>query len=286
MAKMESRGISTGAIVAVVVAVTVVTVVTSVGLYSILVGPGEGTTTPTTTTTNTTPPTTTTPTTTTTSPLVDTSAPTVTLENDYYVVHYEWQYPRGWFPTTWTYDARIPKETYEYFSNKPRVSDYSEYVDSPADDVWIENLAHLFVEEAEKKGWGEFETVSFVLAFVQSWPYTSDNVTTPYDEYPRYPVETIVDNGGDCEDTSILFSSIVRGMGYGTVLLKLEEDDHMAVGVLISQNIVNNWNQSYSLTYYTSNGKIYAYCETTGEGWELGHKPEDLKSTTARLIPV
>ena len=148
------------------------------------------------------------------------------------------------------------------------------------------DLITMLENLAEKQGWGDFDTVSFALSFVQSLPYTSDVVTTSYDEYPRYPVETIVDGGGDCEDTSVLFSSIVRGMGYGTVLLKLEEDKHMAVGVLISQNIVNNWNQNYSLTYYTSNGKIYAYCETTGEGWELGHKPEDLKSTTATIISV
>ena len=216
----------------------------------------------------------------TTVPLTTTPTTTQATTAPSYSVHHEWRYEG----IRWTYDAEIPRETYEYFSNKPRVSYYSEYVDNPADDVWMEKLAHLFVEEAEKKGWGEFETVSFVLAFVQSWPYTSDDVTKGYDEYPRYPVETIVDGGGDCEDMSILFSSIVRGMGYGTVLLKLEEDDHMAVGVLISQEIVNNWNQHYPLTYYTSNGKIYAYCETTGEGWELGHRPEDLKSTSARLI--
>jgi len=207
---------------------------------------------------------------------------TITENNGYYIVHHEWNYGGG----RWQYDAEIPKETYQYFRNKPRVAYYSEYVDNPADDNWMNRLGSQFENLAEKQGWGDFDTVSFALSFVQSLPYTSDVVTTSYDEYPRYPVETIVDGGGDCEDTSVLFSSIVRGMGYGTVLLKLEEDKHMAVGVLISQNIVNNWNQNYSLTYYTSNGKIYAYCETTGEGWELGHKPEDLKSTTATIISV
>jgi len=128
--------------------------------------------------------------------------------------------------------------------------------------------------------------VSFALAFVQSMPYASDVVTTGYDEYPRYPIETIVDHGGDCEDTSILFSSIVRGMGYGTVLLKLEKDNHLAVGVRILENIVNNWNQYYPLTYYTAYGNMYAYCETTTEGWKLGQKPDELTSTTATIIPV
>jgi hypothetical protein len=207
---------------------------------------------------------------------------TIIENNGFYIVHHEWSYGGS----RWTYDTQIPETNYEYFKNKPRTPNYGEYIDNPADDEWVNNLASILENSAKKEGWGEFKTVSFVLAFVQSWPYTSDEVTSGYDEYPRYPIETIVDGGGDCEDTAILFSSLVRGMGYGTVLLRLEDDVHMAVGVSISQNIVNSWSQNYSLSYYTSNGNIYAYCETTGEGWELGHQPEDLKSTSATLIPV
>lgn len=208
--------------------------------------------------------------------------PTVVEEDGYYVAHYEWSY----MGTIWSYDGRFPKETYEFFLNKSRTSDYAEYVNNPADDEWMDHLADLFENTAENLGWGEFETVSFVLAFVQSMPYTSDKVTTGYDEWPRYPIETIIEGGGDCEDSSILFASIARGMGYEVVLLKLEEDEHMGVGVEISQDVMNNWNRSYTLTYYESEGKIYAYCETTGEGWQLGRKPEDLVSVSATVIDV
>jgi hypothetical protein len=213
-----------------------------------------------------------------------TTGSTIIVENnDHYAVYHEWSY-RG---SIWTYETQILKSGYEYFRQRPRTPDYSEYVDNPLDDEWMEYLGNLLENSAKDKGWDDFDTVSFVLAFVQSWPYTSDDVTAGYDEYPRYPVETIVDGGGDCEDTSILFSSLVRAMGYGTVLLVLEEDEHMGVGVKISENIVNDWDRDYSLTYYTAaDGGIYAYCETSGEGWELGHKPEDLKSATATIIFV
>ncbi|MEM2205334.1 MAG: hypothetical protein QXF20_04785 [Candidatus Hadarchaeales archaeon] len=208
--------------------------------------------------------------------------PTVRIENGYYVVHYEWRYPRGWGGKTWIYDTRIKVEAYKWFRNRPRVRDYSEYVDNPADDQWISHLAGLL--ENAVKGWGDFEKLDFVLSFVQGWPYTSDDVTTGYDEYPRYPIETIVDGGGDCEDTSILFASLVKALGYEVVLLLLEEDRHMAVGVAISREMVERWNRYYPLTYYEYNGKIYAYCETT-EGWELGRKPPQL-SAKAKIIPV
>ena len=206
------------------------------------------------------------------------------LESDGYVhVQYEWSY-KG---SKWEYDAQIPRSTYEYFRSKERAMSYREYVLNPLDDEHMSHLAGLFSEQAEQKGWGEWDTITFVLSFVQSMPYTIDKVTTGYDNYPRYPIETIVDGGGDCEDASILFASLIREMGYGVVLLELEEDHHMAAGVLVSQTLVDNWQLQYPLTYYTTqDGKIYAYCETTGEGWQLGHKPDDFISKTARIIDV
>jgi hypothetical protein len=202
----------------------------------------------------------------------------------YYEVNYEWMY-KG---SKWYYNATIPKQTYQYFESQKRTGDYREYVMNDRDDELMSSLADFLSKEAEKKGWGEADTVSLVLSFVQSMSYTDDEVTTGYDEYPRYPVETMKDGGGDCEDTAILFTSIVREMGYGVALLELKEDKHMAAGVLISQEAVDNWNRDYPLTYYpTENGEeMYAYCETTSEGWKLGQKPEDLESTTARIIDV
>jgi len=205
-----------------------------------------------------------------------------TVNEEIYGRTYRWDFRRS----SWTYTTDIPQSMYDYFADKSRVADYSEYVLDPNDDAWMEELANLFLDEAEKKGWDESYHIPFVLSFVQSMPYTSDSVTTGYDEYPRYPLETIVDEGGDCEDTSILFASIVREMGYGVVLLYLEDDEHMAAGVLISQSFIDNWDKGYSLTYYTaSNGKKYAYCETTGEGWGFGEMPNDLIGT-AEILDV
>ena len=96
-------------------------------------------------------------------------------------------------------------------------------------------------------GYNSFDQVSFVLAFVQSLPYTSDSVTTGHDEYPRFPIETLVDDGGDCEDTSILFATLTLIMGYGTVYIN--PPDHYAVGIL-----GNNLNGTY-WTYPTARTK-------------------------------
>ncbi|MBE0480372.1 MAG: hypothetical protein IBX68_05275 [Dehalococcoidia bacterium] len=202
-----------------------------------------------------------------------------TETSEYFEVRYEWTFDQR----RWEYEARIPITAYQYFRDRSRQQPYSEFVLNPDDDEWLNRLAGRFSQIADDHNWGEWQTIGFVLSFVQSMPYTSDKVTTGYDNYPRYPVETIVDGGGDCEDTSILFASIVRGMGYGVVLLHLTQDAHMAAGVAISQAIVDGWNLHYPLTYYRDGDRLYAFCETTGTGWKLGQKPPDLGGAVAIL---
>jgi hypothetical protein len=93
----------------------------------------------------------------------------------------------------------------------------------------VDSLAAKLKEAASQEGYSEFETIEFAASFVQSLDYVTDEVSTGYDEYPRYPLETLIDNGGDCEDTSILLASIIDKMGYGVVLIILP--NHAGVGV-------------------------------------------------------
>lgn len=51
-------------------------------------------------------------------------------------------------------------------------------------------------------------------------------------DQPKYPIQTLVDGGGDCEDFSILTASILWSLGHPVALLYLETEAtaHMAVG--------------------------------------------------------
>jgi len=123
---------------------------------------------------------------------------------------YAWEYHGEW-----SWDVRIPEVLYGYYKGVPRAPtmDYSVYVTHPLDDIYIDSLVTRIREAASRKGYDEYQTIEFTIAFVQSLPYTVDSVTSPFDEYPRYPVETLVDGGGDCEDTSILLASLLADMG-------------------------------------------------------------------------
>jgi len=190
--------------------------------------------------------------------------------------HYEWVYEGR----TWTWDVMIENADYLFYHQKPRTYDYASYMTD--DDAYIESLAEELNDIADVEGWSTYELVSFALAFVQSLEYTSDSVTTGYDEYPRYPLETLVDNGGDCEDTSILLASLVQAdpINIDAVLLLLPSDspEHMATGVAGEEGI--------SGYYFPYDGRRYYYCETTGQGWELGDIPDDYAGVSARIIQV
>lgn len=180
----------------------------------------------------------------------------------------------------WTLSLSIPETQYEYYKNKERVptDDYSVYVTHPYDDEYINTIIKKFNFIALEEDLTESEKINLVISFVQSLPYTSDEVTTPYDEYPRYPLETLVDNGGDCEDSSILTASLLKAMNFDVILIA--PTAHMAIGV----------NMDAYGTYWTSNGDKYFYLETTGEGWEIGDYPEDLEETAylyeLKAIPI
>ena len=94
----------------------------------------------------------------------------------------------------------------------------------------MQTLADKLNETATQNGYSSYNEVNFILAFVQSIPYKLDNASTPYQDYPRFPVETLVDNVGDCKSHSILFATLMLILGYGTVFLN--PPDHLAVGIL------------------------------------------------------
>jgi len=177
---------------------------------------------------------------------------------------------------TWTLTLSIPEQLYHYYSNKTRVptEDYSVYVTHPGDDEYVSTIIERFNEIVVEEGYDETQEVNLMVAFVQSLPYTTDDVTTGYDEYPRYPLETLVEGGGDCEDTSILACALLDSMGIEVALIN--PTGHVAVGVAMD---------AYG-TYWTHEDVRYFYVETTGEGWEIGEVPEDYQGASAFVYPV
>ena len=199
---------------------------------------------------------------------------------DVLIRHYAWSYSGN----EWTVELQIPEALYNYYVGLPRPpsKNYSVYITHPSDDAYIKSLIDEIENIARQEQFSELEKVEFVTAFVQHLPYTTDSVTTPYDEYPRYPVETLVDDGGDCEDTSILLAALLNEMDYGVVLVAFPETadtgGHMGIGVLGGEGIHG--------TYFNVDGQKYFYVETTNTGWGIGDIPEQYEEVGVNIYEM
>lgn len=204
----------------------------------------------------------------------------VAAQNDeYYEKSFAWDYNGN----HWKWNLSIPKALYEAYKEVPIRTRIKNGPDgygflTTTNDHYLKGLAQKLNETATSMNYGTFDQVSFVLAFVQSLTYTSDSVTTNFDEYPRFPIETLVDEGGDCEDTSVLFATLTLALGYGTVYIN--PPNHYAVGILGNGLTGAFW------TYPKDSNNTYYYCETTGSGFKIGMLPEEFSGSSAYIYDI
>ena len=178
--------------------------------------------------------------------------------------------------TTFTLD--VPSNLYKYYKDRVRTPEYGAYVADRYDRPYIQSITDTLEDYGERNDLSPRQIVDHAVAIVQGMEYTSDKAGTGYNEYPKYPVETLIDRGGDCEDTCILLSAMLKELGYGVVLLLMPDANHMAVGVAGEESIDG--------TYYEKDGTRYYYVETTGEGWNIGEMPDTIENTAAELVQI
>ena len=138
---------------------------------------------------------------------------------------YSWSYGGR----TWSFTYDFPTSAYQFQKSLTRTLDHSAYdvyVTDPRDD----NVLEAFVAKLEETATGlnVWERLNLVIALVQSIPYVGESC-----EYPRYPLEMLIDQNGDCEDAAILTAALVKQMGFEVVLLAFLEERHMAVGIRV-----------------------------------------------------
>jgi hypothetical protein len=170
----------------------------------------------------------------------------------------------------------IPKGLFNYYEARTRTGDYGAYVSDKFDDRYVGAIADEIENYGQRFDLSKPGIVNAAVAIVQGMEYTEDSVTTGYDEYPRYPVETLYHQGGDCEDTAILLAQLLRQLGYGVVLFLLP--GHMGVGVLGDEGLPGD--------YVPYKGEPYYYVETTGDGWRIGEMPEEYRDAEVEVVEI
>ena len=170
----------------------------------------------------------------------------------------------------------LPEYMYEHHSNIERINneDYSFYVFDPYDEEYIDIILDSIMSEFSGT---KVQNINYIASFVQTIDYESDSQENNSFEYPRYPIETLVDGKGDCEDKAILTASMLYNQGYEVALLRLP--NHMAVGVKLTGEELPNYE------YFIED---YYFLETTTKGNTCGNIPHEYKqyNETATIYPI
>ena len=185
---------------------------------------------------------------------------------------FAWQYAGQ----TYQVALDLHPATYAAYRQRERTRDYDLFASDSHSKPFIEKVTRKLAEQGRASGLSRAEMQHLIVSFVQDLPYTSDEVTTGYDEYPRYPYETLYDKGGDCEDTSILASALLHELGYEVALLFFP--GHVAVGV--------ECRPQAGQPHYRHRGRRYCYVETTGDNWVIGEVPPSVYGLAATVKPV
>lgn len=94
------------------------------------------------------------------------------------------------------------------------------------------------------------EQARIAVSLVQKIPYDSEGLEGDYLSN-RYPYEVIYDEKGLCAGKSRLLAILLREFGFGVVLFRFEEEEHMAAGIKCPME-------------YSYNSTGYCFIETTG----------------------
>ncbi len=185
--------------------------------------------------------------------------------------------PAGYVPRSFSWQLRgeprsctflIPWDLYQTYRGRIRTSGaeayaYGDYVSDPLDDPTLRDYADVLWAHAASVE----DFVDDTLAFVQTTiRYRPDPASQ---EWPWYPLETLVAGEGDCEDSSILFVSLLRARSVASSLAFVDTDsdrlpDHVLALVPMSPAWASRLTCSAPLL--TLGGATYAVAETASDG--------------------
>ena len=189
----------------------------------------------------------------------------------------------------WKFSMEIPVDLYnQYLNSKIKRNPYADkdmlkFVTS--DDKVVVDLSDKLLSISKNENYDSVNTINFILRFVQeNIEYIYDNISKNVAEYWRYPVETLVEKKGDCEDSSVLFASILDSLNYDVALLFYtwpegnQNFGHLAVGIHLDGD---------HGSYIEDNaGKRYFYCETTSSQYVIGQLPPEIKDKPDKIIYI
>ena len=168
------------------------------------------------------------------------------------------------------------EDGFSYEQNIRRIFD----IITSQDNSCIENvraITRYIKESCTQAKLPELDLVQFALDFAQApnINYCIDENSESINfakEYMRFPDEVLYDKEGDCDCKSSLTAALFHELGYNVIIMLSQKLGHAAIGIELKEEWLNEIkadNPERVVREY--NGKRYLYCETTGDGYKIGH---------------
>jgi hypothetical protein len=192
-----------------------------------------------------------------------------------YAQNYELSYNLGRNGDTVTLNLSITPSLYEYYQEKPHISTPDRF----ATFVTPYALAQVAMDIRSIFNATE-DYVNSVLTLVHQIPYQIVNES-------KYPVETLIENKGDCDLFSYTAASLIKAQSLDVVLLYYQQESHMNIGVSLSAPPED---ARTAISYVDHDGTRYYMAECTGgnpeNGWRVGECPPELQEAQVTVIEL
>lgn len=129
------------------------------------------------------------------------------------------------------------------------------FIDEEHQEGFFADLLGALRRVRDERGLDSDRYAELLAVFAQSITYETD----PVELEPKFPVETLVDAAGDCDDKTLLLAGLLAREGYDVAVFLFEPEKHVALGI-----------RSNDIGYLDTG---YAYTETTAEGF-IGMVPD------------
>jgi hypothetical protein len=174
----------------------------------------------------------------------------------------------------------MPPSLYDYYHGESHIirsdNDYAKFVTPGVFKSIAENIQNV----TGGLPYSEEQFANAVLILARQVPYVKSDV--------KYPVETLLDNSGDCDVLSLLAASILKAGGLDVVLLYYKgiSPSHMNIGVYLPyEPVYRTWWLAPAGFEYNNKTYWIAECTSLGE-WKVGDRPDLLAGIKPEIIPL
>jgi hypothetical protein len=178
--------------------------------------------------------------------------------------------------TYYSLHVAVSESLHEYYAEKSHTltsnDDFAKFVTPYALKPVADSLWKIYSDDED--------FANGVLMIVHQIPYEESKPA-------KYPVETMVDNRGDCDLFSYVAASIMKAGGLNVVLFYYENEAHMNVGVSLSHEPRDT---GKPIDFVLHDGIRFYVAECTGgnwqTGWRVGECPDSLKDASVQVITL